>query len=85
MGMIYTYYSSETFEDEVGKLSQKVSVMPTKALGLIKDALNKSIDNTLEEQLALESEYQIISAQSDDYKEGVSAFIEKRKPKFKGK
>lgn len=85
MGMIYTYYSSETFESEVDKLAERVSEMPTMALGLIKDALNQSIHNSLEEQLNLESKYQIKAAQSDDYKEGVSAFIEKRQPKFKGK
>jgi len=85
MGMIYTYYSSETFVNEVDKLAEKVSEMPTKALGLIKDALNKSVHNSLDEQLALESKYQIIAAESEDYKEGVSAFIEKRKPDFKGK
>ncbi len=85
MGMIYTYYSSETFESEVDKLAERVSEMPTMALGLIKDALNQSIHNSLDDQLALESKYQITAAQSEDYKEGVSAFIEKRTPDFKGK
>ena len=59
--------------------------MPTKALGFIKELLNKSITNTLEEQLALEGKLQIESAQSQDYSEGVNAFMEKRKPIFKGK
>lgn len=85
MGMIYTYYSSETFENEVEKLANRVADMPTKALAYIKKAFNKSMENGLEEQLALESEYQIASAQSEDYKEGVQAFIEKRQPKFEGK
>ena len=85
MGLIYTYYSSETFKDEVDKLAQRVADMPTQALAYIKKALNQSLENGLENQLALESEYQIASAQTDDYKEGVKAFIEKRQPKFKGK
>lgn len=85
LGMIYTYYSAETFEEQIDKLAHKVAQMPTMALGLIKDALNKSLDNSLEEQLALESKYQIEAAQSEDYQEGVTAFIEKRKPIFKGK
>ena len=85
IGMIYTYYSSETFENEVDKLSQRIAEMPTKALAYIKKAMNKSLENGLEQQLALESEYQIASAQTDDYNEGVEAFIEKRTPKFKGK
>ena len=85
MGMIYTYYSSETFENEIDKLAQRISNMPTKALGYIKKALNQSLENGLEEQLQLESKYQIASAQTEDYKEGVNAFIEKRPPKFEGK
>lgn len=84
MGMIYTYYSSETFDLEVDKLARQLAQMPTKALAFTKKALNKSMQNSLEEQLALESEYQIASAQTLDYKEGVTAFVEKRKPVFKG-
>ena len=84
MGMIYTYFSSETFEDEVQKLATKLANMPTQALANIKTAFNQSMQNTLEEQLALESKLQIASAQTQDYQEGVSAFIEKRKPVFKG-
>lgn len=84
MGMIYTYFSSETFDLEVDKLARQLAQMPTKALGYIKKALNKSMNNSLEEQLALESKYQIAAAQTTDYQEGVSAFIEKRKPVFKG-
>jgi len=59
--------------------------MPTKALGMIKELFNSSMNNTLEKQLALESKLQIEAAQSEDYAEGVAAFIEKRKPNFKGK
>lgn len=84
MGMIYTYFSSETFDLEVDKLARQLAQMPTKALGYIKKALNKSMTNSLEEQLALESKYQIAAAQTTDYQEGVNAFIEKRKPVFKG-
>ncbi|MFN2261029.1 MAG: enoyl-CoA hydratase-related protein [Psychroflexus sp.] len=85
IGMIYTYFSSETFENEVDKLALQLSKMPTQALAFTKKALNKSMNNSLEEQLALESKYQIASAETDDYQEGVNAFMEKRKPNFKGK
>ncbi|MGX1024896.1 enoyl-CoA hydratase-related protein [Psychroflexus sp. MBR-150] len=85
MGMIYTYYSSETFENEVDKLAHRLANMPTKALAFIKKAMNQSLENGLENQLALESKYQIASAQTEDYQEGVNAFVEKRQPKFKGK
>ncbi len=85
LGMIYKYVSSDEFEETVQKIAVKMANMPTKALGMIKHLLNKSMTNDLSAQLALESKLQIEAAQSEDYKEGVSAFIEKRRPNFKGK
>jgi 2-(1,2-epoxy-1,2-dihydrophenyl)acetyl-CoA isomerase len=85
LGMIYRYVLSEEFEETVNKLAVKLANMPTNALGMIKELFNKSMNNSLEEQLAMESKYQIEAAESNDYKEGVAAFIEKRKPNFKGR
>ncbi len=85
LGMIYKVFSSESFEEEVEKLAINMAQMPTKALGFIKQLLNESMTNTLEEQLEIESKLQIESAQSEDYSEGVNAFVEKRKPDFKGR
>lgn len=85
LGMIYKVIPLENFAEEVNKLAVKVANLPTKALGLIKKALNASMSNNLEEQLALESKYQIDAAQTEDYSEGVAAFIEKRQPNFKGR
>ena len=85
LGMIYKYVSSEEFEETIEKLALKMAQMPTKALGLIKQTLNQSLTNTLEQQLDLESKNQIEAAQTEDYAEGVNAFMEKRKPNFKGK
>jgi 2-(1,2-epoxy-1,2-dihydrophenyl)acetyl-CoA isomerase len=59
--------------------------LPTKALGLTKRLLNQSMNNNLEDQLILESKLQIEAASTEDYEEGVAAFVEKRKPVFKGK
>ena len=84
MGMIYKCVPTEEFEETISKLALKLANMPTKALGMIKELFNTSMTNDLESQLALESKLQIEAAQSDDYKEGVAAFIEKRKPNFKG-
>jgi 2-(1,2-epoxy-1,2-dihydrophenyl)acetyl-CoA isomerase len=84
MGMIYKAVPLEDFESTISALSQKLANMPTKALGMIKDLFNASMTNSLEEQLAMESEYQIEAAQTEDYAEGVAAFIEKRQPNFKG-
>ena len=85
LGMLYKVLPLESFEEDVNKLAVKLANMPTKALGLIKELFNQSMTNTLEDQLALESKLQIEAAQSEDYAEGVAAFIGKRKPEFKGR
>ena len=84
MGMIYKSVPLEEYEETISNLAVKLANMPTKALGMIKELFNKSMTNTLEQQLALESKLQIEAASSNDYAEGVAAFIEKRKPNFKG-
>ena len=84
LGMIYKYFPEEIFEEEVLKMATTLANMPTKALGLIKKLMNQSITNNLEQQLQLESDLQIEASSTNDYSEGVSAFVEKRKPVFKG-
>lgn len=85
MGMVYKVFSSEMFEEETQKIAETLAHMPTKALGMTKRLLNQSLVNDLTTQLELESKLQIEAAQSADYEEGVAAFVEKRKPNFKGK
>lgn len=84
MGMIYKIFPTGLFEEKVKELAENLAQMPTKAIGLTKRLLNQSITNNLEQQLALESDLQIEASSSNDYKEGVTAFVEKRKPEFKG-
>ena len=84
MGMIYKCVPTEEFDKTINKLALKLANMPTKALGMIKELFNTSMTNDLESQLALEAKLQIEAAQSNDYAEGVAAFIEKRQPNFKG-
>ena len=85
LGMVHKVIASEEFMETVQTLATTVAQMPTKALGLTKRLMNASMTNDLSAQLAMESKMQIESAQSEDYQEGVNAFVEKRKPKFKGK
>src|SRR5699024_3555696 len=85
LGMLYKVFLDENFMEEAEKLAEKLSKMPTKALALTKEAFNQSLSNNLDEQLDLESKLQIEASQTDDYREGVNAFVEKRKPEFKGR
>lgn len=84
MGLIYKVVDEEEYEEYVNRISSKLAQMPTKALALTKQAFNASMDNNLEQQLALESKLQIEASETKDYHEGVSAFVEKRQPNFKG-
>ncbi|MCB9358087.1 MAG: enoyl-CoA hydratase/isomerase family protein [Calditrichaeota bacterium] len=67
------------------ELATKYASAPTKAIGAIKRALNKASAVSLEEALDYEAYLQDILGQTEDYREGVSAFNEKRKPNFKGR
>lgn len=84
LGMIYKVIAPENFLEEVNKLAETIAEMPTKAIGLTKRLLNQSMTNNLDQQLTLESDLQIEASSSNDYREGVSAFVEKRKPQFNG-
>jgi|SRR5690554_434256 len=85
MGMIYKCFPAADFDEAVEKLSNKVANMPTRGLVLTKLAFNQSFNNDLDTQLDLESKLQILASETDDYHEGVAAFVEKRQANFKGK
>lgn len=84
LNMIYKALKDDVFEEEVEQFAAKVAKMPTKGLGLTKRAINQSFNNNLTEQLKVEEELQTQAGKSYDFKEGTSAFLEKRKPVFKG-
>jgi 2-(1,2-epoxy-1,2-dihydrophenyl)acetyl-CoA isomerase len=84
VGMIYKYFKDEEFEDASWKIALKLARLPTKGLGLTKRLLNMSYHNDLDAQLNAEGEVQVMAAATHDFKEGVQAFLEKRKPEFRG-
>ena len=85
MGMIYKVFPDDQFIENAEKIAQKLAEMPTKGLAYTKHLLNQSITNNLNDQLELEKEWQYKATLTHDHQEGVNAFLEKRKPTFKGK
>jgi 2-(1,2-epoxy-1,2-dihydrophenyl)acetyl-CoA isomerase len=84
LNMIYKAVDDETFDEEVRSFAETLAAMPTRGLGLTKKAVNASFSNNLTQQLAVEEELQTEAGQTYDFREGVNAFLEKRKPVFKG-
>lgn len=85
LGLIADVFTDETFAAQSMEVLTTLSNLPTKAISLTKKAFNESYENTLTQQLDVEGILQQEAAESDDFKEGVSAFLEKRKPNYKGK
>nr|MBA3705398.1 enoyl-CoA hydratase/isomerase family protein [Bacteroidota bacterium] len=84
MGMIYKVINDDDLQTEALATAKILADLPTKGIGLTKRLLNRSMFNTLDKQLEYEKDMQIHAASTNDYKEGVNAFLEKRKPIFKG-
>jgi 2-(1,2-epoxy-1,2-dihydrophenyl)acetyl-CoA isomerase len=84
MGMLYKVIADEQLQEEAVKVAETLAQMPTKGIGLTKRLLNESLYNNLETQISREEIVQAEAGQTYDYKEGVNAFLEKRKPVFKG-
>ena len=84
IGLIYKAVEEESFQNFVAELAGRLAQMPTKALGMTKKLINAGFSNNLDQQLDMEGAYQVVAGESYDYKEGVNAFLEKRKPVFKG-
>jgi 2-(1,2-epoxy-1,2-dihydrophenyl)acetyl-CoA isomerase len=84
-GMIWQVVDDESLMEEVNKQAAHFATQPTTGLALIKRAMRQSLGNTLDDQLNLEKDFMRLAGRTDDYREGVQAFTEKRKPVFTGK
>jgi 2-(1,2-epoxy-1,2-dihydrophenyl)acetyl-CoA isomerase len=84
LGLINKVVKADELDSAIKVYTDYYKVAPTRAIGLIKKMLNKSATSTLEEMLEYEAYSQEIAGSTSDYKEGVTAFLEKRKPNFKG-
>ncbi len=84
LGMIWKCVPDAELMNEARALATRLATMPTKAIALTKQALDRSQGSTLHQQLDTENELQTIAGASHDYNEGVKAFLEKRKPVYRG-
>ncbi|MCG9483172.1 2-(1,2-epoxy-1,2-dihydrophenyl)acetyl-CoA isomerase PaaG [Acinetobacter pittii] len=84
-GMIWDVVEDAELKTKVTELAERLAKQPTFGLSLIKKAIHQSSNNTFDEQMLLERDFQRIAGRSEDYREGVQAFMNKREPNFKGR
>jgi len=84
-GLIWKCFADDQLSAEADRLAVHFSTAPTKGLAFTKQAIYSSAGHSLEQQLELERDLQRELGQSDDYRDGVNAFKEKRTPNFIGK
>ncbi len=84
-GLINRVYDDAALMDEALRIARRLADGPTTALTLTRQLYGASPHNSFEEQIDLESKYQSLAAKSEDFWEGVQAFLQKRSATFKGK
>jgi len=84
-GLIWKVFDDDALQSEASQLAADLAAGPTLGLGLTKRAIQAAAVNTLDAQLDLEADLQQEAGRSADYREGVAAFLDKRKPEFKGR
>lgn len=84
-GMIWKAVDDEALMDEATALAKKLAAGATYGLGLTKQLIQAASSNSLDIQLDLERDFQRLAGKSQDYAEGVTAFLEKRQPEFSGR
>lgn len=84
-GLVWQVIPDEELQDTARAMASRLARMPTRAYALIKEALNQSLQNDLPRQLELEARLQSQAGQTEDFVEGVAAFLAKRPAVFKGR
>jgi 2-(1,2-epoxy-1,2-dihydrophenyl)acetyl-CoA isomerase len=84
-GLVSEVVEADALPARAAELAASYAALPTRAIGMTKRLFDHADTATLEEQLEMEAQLQAAAAQSDDFREGVAAFVEKREPRFSGR
>lgn len=84
-GLVARVAEDDALLATAGEIAAKLAAKPTVALGLIRAQVKAALNSTLSETLSIEAQHQRIAGKTEDFREGVMAFIQKRPPEFKGK